>query len=121
MYGTWFSHTKAWWRLSKTHRNIHVIFYEDLKKNPVLEISKLAKFLGCQHSIDFISKVAEMTSFEKMKENASRNDKTVVRAKTLWKTGNWMFMRKGDTLYVNCICLDQDITQFVNYYFHSVA
>ena len=39
-----------------------------------------------------------MTSFEKMKENASRNDKTVVRAKTLWKTGNWMFMRKGDTV-----------------------
>ena len=100
MYGTWFSHTKAWWRLSKTHRNIHVVFYEDLKKNPALEISKLAKFLQveCQQSPEFISKVAEVTSFAKMKENAMKSEKTSERSKFMWKTGKWMVMRKGDAL-----------------------
>ena len=98
MYGTWFSHTKAWWRLSKTHRNIHVVFYEHLKKNPVLEISKLATFLECQHSTEFISKLADVTSFANMKENAKKSDKTAERSKTVWKSGNWMIMRKGDSL-----------------------
>ena len=98
LYGTWFSHTTEWWRLSKTNPNIYVIFYEDLKKNPVLEISKLAKFLDCQHSPEFLAKVAEMTSFAQMKENAMKNDKTVERSRTAWKTGDWMIMRKGDAL-----------------------
>ena len=98
MYGTWFSHTTEWWRLSKTNPNIYVIFYEDLKKNPVLEISKLAKFLECQHSPEFVSKVVEVTSFAKMKESAVKNDKTAEKTGTARKTGNRVIMRKGNAL-----------------------
>ena len=66
-YGSWFEHILQWHKFRKNHPeiNIHFVCYEEMKANPVLEISKLCKFLGKDDKI--AEDIAYKTSFEQMK------------------------------------------------------
>ncbi|XP_067655375.1 sulfotransferase 1 family member D1-like [Haliotis asinina] len=74
MWSTWFDHTRSFEKEceSTDPRLLHIVFYEDLKKDPSKEVQKLAAFLDKPVSEDFINKVIYMSSFSRMK---SQKDK----------------------------------------------
>ena len=59
----------SWW----AHRdddNVLFIKFEDLKRDSVTTITKIATFMGYSHlSQEVINIIAEKTSFDKMREN----------------------------------------------------
>ncbi|PVD31247.1 hypothetical protein C0Q70_06659 [Pomacea canaliculata] len=65
-----------------------VITYEDLKEDPVRELSRLSQFLDKNHNRDFVERVADSCSFLRMKERKGHN----------WLTngGDTIFYRKGE-------------------------
>ncbi|KAF2358801.1 Sulfotransferase domain [Trinorchestia longiramus] len=66
-YSPYWPHVKAAWE-RRHHPNLHVVFYEHMKKHPKEELHKLSKFLGLQISESQIEKIVEYTSFEAMKK-----------------------------------------------------
>ena len=71
-YGDYFDHILSWW----AHRdspNILFMKYEDIKKDLLQAVSKIASFLEVDLSPDVIQKIAELTTFEKMKTDKTAN------------------------------------------------
>ncbi|XP_067947045.1 sulfotransferase 1C2-like [Watersipora subatra] len=66
-YGTYFDFVEYMWSL-RNNSNILIVFYEDLKLDPLATIQKLNEFMETNRSIDLIQQIAEATSFDKMKE-----------------------------------------------------
>ncbi|CAH1785651.1 unnamed protein product [Owenia fusiformis] len=70
IYGSWFNHVSKWWmNKDKLKRNIHFIFYEDMKNNMGEVIKGLAKFLNKGIPDEQIKKMAEHLQFEQMLKN----------------------------------------------------
>ena len=65
----WFS---GYWEL-KTQPNIHIVFYEDLKKDKKTEITRLCDFLGRTLTDKALSDILEHTTFNKMQNNSMVN------------------------------------------------
>jgi len=66
-HGTyWANVSEAWKR--RDHPNVHVMFYEKLKKNTSEELRLLDKFLGTNLTVDQLEKVEHFTSFAEMKK-----------------------------------------------------
>ncbi|XP_046549260.1 sulfotransferase 1C2-like isoform X2 [Haliotis rubra] len=74
MWSTWFDHIRSFEKEyeSKDPRLLHIVFYEDLKKDPLEEVRKLATFLDTRVTEDFIDKVVYKSAFSTMK---SQKDK----------------------------------------------
>jgi len=70
---TWFSYWltvgDAWKR--RNDPNVHIVFYERMKKSPNEEIKKLNDFLGTNLSDEQLGKIAHYVSFEEMKKRDS--------------------------------------------------
>ncbi|XP_060081819.1 sulfotransferase 1A1-like [Ylistrum balloti] len=65
----WFDYTlEAEEALKDKEIDMHLIYYEELKKNPVPAIKSLSEFLGTDCDDEYIAKVAEMCSFKGMKK-----------------------------------------------------
>ncbi|XP_060081837.1 sulfotransferase 1A1-like [Ylistrum balloti] len=65
----WFDYTLEAEKVQKDKTlDIHVVYYEELKKNPVLAIKRLSEFLGTNCDDEYITKVAEMCTFKGMKK-----------------------------------------------------
>lgn len=64
-YGGWLEYERTFILESK---NVHVIFYEDIKLKPTEEIKRLAKFLDVECSDDLIANIAEKCEFDKLKK-----------------------------------------------------
>ncbi|XP_060570261.1 sulfotransferase 1A1-like [Ruditapes philippinarum] len=60
-YGSWFQYVKEWetYILEHSDHFIHVIFYEELHKNNVEEIKRLAKFFGLEPSEELVQAISE--------------------------------------------------------------
>ncbi|XP_069114457.1 sulfotransferase 1A1-like [Argopecten irradians] len=72
---SWFDYTlEAAAAVQGTELDIHVIYYEELKKDPVRAIKSLSEFLGTDRDDIFVRTVADSCSFNKMKQ-ASGNVK----------------------------------------------
>lgn len=66
---SWFDYTlEAEQAVKDKELDIHVLYYEKLKKNPVSTIKGLSEFLGTDRDDEYIAKVAEMCSFKGMKK-----------------------------------------------------
>ena len=82
-WGDWTNHTNGWWQYSK-QQNILPVFYEDNKHKPQQVIQQIANYIGKPVSSQEAALIAQVTSFEKVKER---------------KTSSFaeMFYRKGET------------------------
>lgn len=71
-YGPFWDHVLEYWKQSKEDPD-RVLFlkYEDMKEEPVVQLYRLAEFLGCTFSPDeeelgVVEKILELTSFDSM-------------------------------------------------------
>jgi len=66
----YFTYIKSYLQYFKDKPSIPhlVVFYEDIKKDPVAEVRRLSEFLGKDYGDDFLSDVANACSFENMKK-----------------------------------------------------
>ena len=91
-FGNYFEHLQSWW----PHRNDpNTLFlrFEDMKKNLCQAISQIASFIGTDLSDEIVAKIADLTSFEKMKDDKTAN---MTWAEVFNDGGKSTFMRKGE-------------------------
>ncbi|KAF5274102.1 hypothetical protein FQR65_LT04500 [Abscondita terminalis] len=97
MYGSYWKHVLEFWdrRLSS---NVLLICYEDMKKNLLSVIRKIADFLDKTLPEEKIPQLLEHLSFESMKNNRAVNqeDKIQSRLKHKLATGTGSFIRSGN-------------------------
>ncbi|XP_076453019.1 sulfotransferase 1B1-like [Babylonia areolata] len=69
-YGSWFDYTRDWERVmaSDPLQSFLSLSYEDVKENPMAEVTRLSRFLGQNHEESFLRKVCEMCDFGSMKQ-----------------------------------------------------
>ncbi|XP_033754208.1 sulfotransferase 1C2-like [Pecten maximus] len=66
---SWFDYTlEAEKAVKDKELDIHLVYYEELKKNPVPTIKRLSDFLGTNCDDAYITEVAKMCSFKGMKK-----------------------------------------------------
>ncbi|XP_067946980.1 sulfotransferase 1C2-like [Watersipora subatra] len=65
-YGRYFDYIEYMWSL-RDEPNILLVFYEDLKMNPLDTIQKVNEFMGTNRSPELVTEIAEAVSFDKMK------------------------------------------------------
>lgn len=73
IYGDCLEYSRDWWETCRGMHNVMFVKYEDLKVNLEKCIKSLAVFLGKSLLDDQVVKIAEHTSFNKMKENPATN------------------------------------------------
>ncbi|CAC5389886.1 SULT1A [Mytilus coruscus] len=65
----WFYYTRQWFEfLKEGHDKFYSLAYEDLKDNPVREITKLAKFLKVGENSDLFKNIAVKCRFKNLKQ-----------------------------------------------------
>lgn len=70
VFSPYWPHVKQAWQ-KRHHPNLHFVFYEDMKKDIMLEMRKINEFLGTNMSEERLEAIAQYTSFSAMK---SRGD-----------------------------------------------
>ncbi|XP_052819659.1 sulfotransferase 1B1-like [Mya arenaria] len=92
-YGSWFGNVLSWETFVKANPSypVHVIYYEELQKNNVSEIERLAKFLGVDFNDQLVNMVSEKCQFSNMSKDKLVSDDL---RKLLYK-GNFTMYRKG--------------------------
>ncbi|XP_038174196.1 sulfotransferase 1C2-like [Arvicola amphibius] len=73
VYGSWFDHVLSWEK-HKNDKNVLFLFYEEMKKDFVKSLNKIADFLGIDVNDSDVSKIARSTSFNEMKSNAVKEN-----------------------------------------------
>ncbi|TKC33585.1 hypothetical protein EI555_004697 [Monodon monoceros] len=73
VYGSWFDHVLSW-EEHKNAKNILIISYEEMKKDPSKTIKKITAFLGLSMSDGEINQIAWKTSFTEMKNNTTKEN-----------------------------------------------
>jgi len=69
-YGAWYDYELAIEQAEKDYPGmIYTCYYEEMKKNPVKEIEKLAEFLEVECTDKTVEDIAKATSFENMQKN----------------------------------------------------
>ena len=74
--------------------NVHIMFYEDVVKNPEQQTKELALFLGKVLSDQRVALISEKSRFSQMKKNDATNEKLFTIAKGFefirnGKVGDW--------------------------------
>ncbi|KAL5016124.1 hypothetical protein ScPMuIL_005713 [Solemya velum] len=91
-YGSWFDYVREWHKvIEEGHPSIHVLTYEDVKKDGVNEIKRLAKFLEIKDDMDLFEGISAECDFKKMK-----TDKDPLEIKEEWRDGLPGMYRKGE-------------------------
>ncbi|XP_067673857.1 sulfotransferase 1B1-like [Haliotis asinina] len=93
-YGSWFDYIEAWDTIMRENPDlpVHVVRFEDMKKDPVEQVKKLANFLGSDIGHQTCEEIADACSFHKLKK-ACHGTKDMLCAIS-WKAGGGLF-RKG--------------------------
>ena len=89
-YGDYFDHLLSW--PHRDDENVLLLKYEDMKTDLPGAISQIASFLGINLSDQVISKIADLSSFEKMKRDDTVNFSS---DKNYNREGESTFIRKG--------------------------
>ncbi len=90
-WGDWFDHVLSWWSL-KDQSNVHIVFYEDMKRNLRAEVTKMAAFTGRHVTEDQLDKITEHCQFESMRDNPATNFSV---ARYIYDFSKAPFMRSG--------------------------
>ena len=85
-FGSFFDHILGWWK-HRNDDNVLFLKYEDMKKDLSGTVAKIASYIGTDVSDEVISKVAKMTTFNKMRSNPTTNYE--------WRPTEHKFLRKG--------------------------
>jgi hypothetical protein len=72
-YGSWFQHVAAWKSVSGCE-NVHLVRYEDLKRDLLAAMAELADFCGLRRDPSRLVELAEQCSFSYMKAREHRFD-----------------------------------------------
>ncbi|XP_047488220.1 sulfotransferase 1B1-like [Penaeus chinensis] len=72
MYGPYWDHIKQAWKL-KHHANLHFMFYEDMKRDIIGELTKLARFLQLDFTDEQLKTISDHASFGRMKSRHERD------------------------------------------------
>ena len=91
-FGDYFDHVLSWWA-HKDDENVLFLKFEDMKKDLPTAVARIAKFIECDVTGEVITKVAEKTSFDEMKNDDTTNYSWV--PPEFFKPGT-PFMRKGE-------------------------
>ena len=90
-YGNYFDHLLSWLP-HKDDKNVLFLKYEDMKRDLPRAVSTIASFIEADLSSEVITKIADLTSFDKMKEDNAANR---VWVPDFQKKGASKFLRKG--------------------------
>jgi hypothetical protein len=97
-YGTWFEHAATWFYTRRNSPNFLLVSYEALQSKPMLEMERIAEFLGVAATPERLSFAIEQSAADRMRElekkqshlwsstRDTRQDKPFVRAA---KSGGW--------------------------------
>ncbi|XP_069132736.1 sulfotransferase 1A1-like [Argopecten irradians] len=98
-YGGFVNYEREWEEAKKTKAitNVHSVFYEDLKKNPVAEITRLAAFLNKELSPQLIQEIADKCSFKSLSEATISGKKGADIVPMISKNKQNFIFRKGTT------------------------
>ena len=88
-FGTYFDHLLSWLP-HKNAKNVLFLTYEDMIRDLTGTVSQIATFIGVDLSSDVTAKIADMTSFDRMK-----NDDTVNHSWLGYNREGAKFIRKG--------------------------
>ena len=94
--GNYFHHLKSAWN-KRHHPNLKILWYEDLKKNPIKEVTELSKFLNHPLSDETVSELVDYLDFNNVKERASTEKKSFFRKGIIGDGDNYF---KGDKLKI---------------------
>jgi len=94
----WGTVSEAWKR--RNDPNVHIIFFEKMKKHPKEEIERLDKFLGTNLTNEQLDKIVHFTSFAEMKKRddhvcPAQDYENYIHEAMAKKAGG--FFRKGET------------------------
>lgn len=92
-WGSWYDHVKGYWR-ERHNKTILCIFFEDMKEDPVREVTRIAEFLERQLSTSTIDHIVKTTTFSAMQENPMANYSAI--PDTIYDRTASEFMRKGE-------------------------
>ena len=90
-YGDYFDHVLSWWA-HRNDENILFLKYEDRKDDLTGQIKQIANFMGIELASDTLSKIVELSRFDRMKKDDRVNNS---RDKKFDKDGEPTFLRKG--------------------------
>ncbi|KAK7082355.1 hypothetical protein SK128_011527 [Halocaridina rubra] len=98
LYGPYWLHLKEAWE-KRSHPNMHIAFFEDLKSDPMGELRKLNVFLNTNLTEKQLEGIAKFTSFNEMKARAiksgfNEDDLPMFKKDIVKKDGG--FFRKGE-------------------------
>jgi hypothetical protein len=97
LYGTWENHVLSWTRMREGSETFCFLRYEDLLRDPITELKKMAPVLNVSPSPETLTRAVELSSADRMRSlektqtgwvstKGTRKDKPFVRAA---KSGNW--------------------------------
>ena len=97
IYGTWENHVLSWVRMRGDSEGFCFLRYEDMLRDPVAELKKMAPVLKINPSPETLARAVELSSADRMRAlektqtawvstRGTRKDKPFVRAA---KSGNW--------------------------------
>ncbi|TRZ02473.1 hypothetical protein DNTS_030297 [Danionella cerebrum] len=117
-WGSWFEHVKGYWNERHTKKILY-IFFEDMKEDPIREVTRIAEFLECQLSKNTIDHIVQQTTFSTMRENPMANYSTI--PETHFDRTASDFMRKGEVGdWKNHLTAEQDFA-FDEHYSREMA
>ena len=90
-FGCYFDHVLGWWH-HRGDKNVLFLKYEDMKKDLLGSVSRIASFLEADILHDTLEKIAEQTAFSNMKKNSFCNSPWNQVQRDRSETN---FMRKG--------------------------
>ncbi|CAH1773533.1 unnamed protein product, partial [Owenia fusiformis] len=90
--GSWFDHIIPWYKASVQNPDVLFMKYEDMKRNPIEEIQKIATFLGKDVNDEMLEKIHQHTKFDSMKSNPMVNFTNI----SVIDHSVSPFMRKGE-------------------------
>ncbi|XP_046583012.1 sulfotransferase 1B1-like isoform X1 [Haliotis rubra] len=114
-YGSWFDHVLDWEqaRLDNPELSIFLLQYEDMKKDLVACIGRVAKFLGKQMTPERAKSIAEACTFHNLKKRDHNED---TKTKDIaWREGTGVFRKGITTDWKNWFTVAQS-EQFDNVY-----
>ena len=71
-FGDYFDHVLSWWA-HRDDKNVLFLKYEDMKKDLPVTVAQMAEFIGRDLDQSMIDKIADQTTFEKMRSNPGTN------------------------------------------------